>query len=259
MFSVAFSGNGTSSRRDASDVPHCIRQRLSLARAEDEECAGDVAPLAASASASDREGADAASRSRSRSQRGSGRVRARLRPNVASSGAASSHSRDPLLLPRGPPAPQPATFVEGMAGTDGEERASPRSARSSDSSEIERRMELRDRAGTPAWALGSRRERADRLDRDCSSRRCGANPLDAFLRETESGEEEQPEEDPLESGSSGDEVPPDRAPTHVEDSQTHASSAHDTGNAETEFSSSPSWPSFDQEDDGLGHEPQSKD
>ena len=202
-----------------------------------------MAPLAASASASDREGADAASRSRSRSQRGSGRVRARLRPNVASSGAASSHSRDPLLLPRGPPAPQPATFVEGMAGTDGEERASPRSARSSDSSEIERRMELRDRAGTPAWALGSRRERADRLDRDCSSRRCGANPLDAFLRETESGEE----------------VPPDRAPTHVEDSQTHASSAHDTGNAETEFSSSPSWPSFDQEDDGLGHEPQSKD
>eukprot|EP00439_Symbiodinium_sp_Y106_P074226 s140_g14.t1 len=106
------------------------------------------------------------------------------------------------------------------------------------------------------WSLGGR---ADRLDRDCSSRRCGANPLDAFLRETESGEEEQPEEDPLDFGSSGDEISPARATTHAEDSQTHASSAHDTGHAETELSSSPSWPSFDQEDDGLGHEPQSKD
>ena len=185
-----------------------------------------------------------------------GPLAAHLRPNVASSGAASSHSRDPLLLPRGPPAPRPVTFDVGTAGPDGLEMASPRSARSSDS---ERRMVLRDRAGTPAWTLESRRERADRLDRDCSSRRFGANPLDAFLRETESGEEEQPEDDPFAFGNSGDETPPARASTHAEDSQTYASSVHDTGHAETEPSFSPSWPSFDQVDDDLGHEPQSKD
>ena len=154
---------------------------------------------------------------------------------------------------------RPVTFDVGTAGTDGVEMASPRSARSSDSSEIERRMVLRDRAGTPAWALESRRERADRLDRDCSSRRFGANPLDAFLRETESGEEEQPEDDPFAFGNSGDETPPARASTHAEDSQTYASSAHDMGHAETEPSFSPSWPSFDQVDDDLGYEPQAKD
>ena len=246
--------------RDASDVPHCIRQRLLLARAEDVECVlgkwGRWRPRLLHQTERERTRRPDPGAEAIEDLEGSELA---LGPMLRQVEAASSHSRDPLLLPRGPPAPRPVTFDEGMAGTDGVEMAPPRSARSSDSSEIERRMELRDRAGTPAWALESRRERADRLDRDCSSRRCGANPLDAFLRETESGEEEQPEEDPLAFGNSGDEIPPARAPTHAEDSQTHASFAHDTGHAETELSSSPSWPSFDQEDDDLGHEPQSKD
>jgi len=222
-------------RPDLDDLPFCIRRGLEARRsatgaAEDSATAeapsGSTRTAASSAAAHLAELFPTAittredrSPSASRSPRRDGREgRARLRPNRHSArGSVDIHGP-----PRGPPPPQPVYYDPDAARVfsedDGHMEPPERSPHSSDSSEIVRREDLRRREGTPRWALGSRVERREVLDRDLTSRRAddqalaatGTAPAVTAEEEEEEAFEDDPchEEDSLDSlfGPSSDEA-----------------------------------------------------
>ena len=256
------------------DVPYSIRRHLALAAgghaetgaADVPESSRVVSEPALPATGSTSSGTALGSRERSRSgrrrDRSSGASRALLLPNRHHRREGGRSSREASATPRGPSPPvpvnQPADVAAGHVGAV----FSPLSARSpgsSDSSEIQRRHELRDREGTPAWSLGDSASRRAAVERDRSARTGDRNPLDVFLQEDqEMGEESGGgEDDPFATDSEDRASLRDRAG----DFHTTADVAGDE-EVNTHDLASCSWPSPPTDScscDGLGHEPQTKD
>ena len=111
--------------------------------------------------------------------------------------------------PRGPPPSVPihSESAEGDgAAEDDASQCSQGSVDSLDSSELIHRNFLVGRAGTPAWAMGTARERRAAVARDRShatEEPAPRNPLDTYMEEQE--EEEPTEDDPFATDFSRDE------------------------------------------------------
>ena len=177
-------------RPDLDDLPFCIRRGLEARRSATGAAEDSTAAAAPSASTSTEAASSAAahlaelfpaavshtggslpfnfaqpSQSRQRRQSSTSskstqcsRQRRHTWSSTWTSSAAAGLLRSSMML---------RVFSED----DGHLEPPERSPHSSDSSEIVRREDLRRREGTPRWALGSRAERREALDRDFTSRR----------------------------------------------------------------------------------------